>query len=97
MDVERDGCRRESEGIGGSVSDLLVRGSSVGALNGNACPNDQFVCCQRVLDIWRAAWLDMQVVNRDGSRAARAHSIERRIDRCECCGPTSRIGATTPR
>src|ERR1700722_2756277 len=37
----------------------------------------------------------MQVVNRDGSRAARAHSIERRIDRCECCGPIAGVDGDT--
>src|SRR5580693_7971650 len=76
LDVERDGCRREREGVGGSVPDFLIRGSSVGAASGNACSNDQFIGCQRMLDIRCATWLDMQVVNRNGSRAARAHNIE---------------------
>src|SRR5277367_5624941 len=60
LDVERDCCRRKRKGVGGSVSDLLICGSSVGASSRNACPNDQFVGCQRMLDIRRAAWLDMQ-------------------------------------
>jgi hypothetical protein len=50
FDVERDVCPRERESVGGSVSDVLIRGGSVGVSSGNACSNDQFVG-RRMLDI----------------------------------------------
>ena len=50
FDVERDVCRRERESVGGSVSDVLIRGGSVGVSSGNAWSNDQFVG-RRMLDI----------------------------------------------
>jgi hypothetical protein len=33
----------ERESVGGSVSDVLIRGGSAGVSSGNACSNDQFV------------------------------------------------------